>query len=34
MLKLTNFNICIVGMIVGVTLISALPFMQLACSHC
>ena len=34
MLKLTKFNICIIGMMVGITLIGALPFIGLACSHC
>jgi hypothetical protein len=31
MFKLTKFSICIVGMIVGITIIGALPFMGLTC---
>ena len=31
MYKLTKFSICIVGMIVGITIIGALPFMGLTC---
>ena len=34
MFKLTKFSICIVGMIVGITIIGALPFMGLSCRWC
>jgi hypothetical protein len=31
MFKITKFNICIIGMLVGIGLISLLPFMGLTC---
>jgi hypothetical protein len=31
---MTKFNICIVGMVVGIGLTSALPFMGLTCRWC
>jgi hypothetical protein len=34
MLKITKFNICIIGILVGITLLSLLPFMGLACRWC
>jgi len=32
--KATKFNICVIGMIVGIALISMLPFMGLTCRWC
>jgi hypothetical protein len=34
MFKITKFNLCMVGMVVGIGLISALPFMGLSCRWC
>ena len=34
MFKITKFNICIIGILVGITLLSLLPFMGLACRWC
>jgi hypothetical protein len=31
MFKITKFNICIIGMLIGIGLISLLPFMGLTC---
>jgi hypothetical protein len=31
---MTKFNICIIGMVVGIGLISVLPFMGLTCRWC
>ena len=32
--KITKFNICIIGILVGIALISLLPFMGLTCRWC
>jgi hypothetical protein len=34
MFKMTKFNLCVIGMFVGIGLISALPFMGLTCRWC
>ncbi|HEY6886112.1 MAG TPA: hypothetical protein VI278_18935 [Nitrososphaeraceae archaeon] len=34
MFKITKFKVCVIGMIVGVGLISLLPFMGLTCRWC
>jgi hypothetical protein len=34
MFKITKFNICIIGILVGIGLLSLLPFMGLACRWC
>jgi hypothetical protein len=34
MFKITKFKVCIIGMVVGVGLISLLPFMGLTCRWC
>ena len=34
MFKITKFNICIIGILVGIALISLLPFMGLTCRWC
>jgi hypothetical protein len=34
MFKITKFNICIIGILVGITLLSLLPFMGLTCRWC
>jgi ABC-type enterobactin transport system permease subunit len=32
--KITKFNICIIGILVGIVLLSLLPFMGLTCRWC
>ena len=32
--KITKFNICIIGILVGIALLSLLPFMGLTCRWC
>ena len=34
MFKITKFNICIIGILVGIGLLSLLPFMGLTCRWC
>jgi len=34
MFKITKFNLCVIGMLVGIGLISALPFVGLSCRWC
>ena len=34
MFKLTKFNVCVIGMVVGIGLISILPFVGLSCRWC
>jgi hypothetical protein len=34
MFKITKFNLCMIGMFVGIGLITALPFMGLSCRWC
>jgi hypothetical protein len=32
--KMTKYNICIIGILVGIALLSLLPFMNLTCRWC
>jgi hypothetical protein len=34
MFKITKFNLCVIGMFVGIGLISMIPFMGLSCRWC
>lgn len=34
MFKITKFNVCVLGMLVGIGFISALPFIGLSCRWC
>lgn len=34
MFKITKFNLCVIGMFLGIGLISALPFVGLSCRWC
>ncbi|HKG89937.1 MAG TPA: hypothetical protein VKA95_16585 [Nitrososphaeraceae archaeon] len=34
MFKTTKFNLCVIGMVIGIGLISALPFIGLSCRWC
>jgi hypothetical protein len=34
MFRISKFNVCILGMLVGIGLISALPFVGLSCRWC